>query len=332
MNELELQPKLHYYLSDPSKVWKTANGKRLQVLSPGNISNSGGADFINIAILLDGLIYIGDAEFDLDAKNWYLHGHNDNPEFNKVILHIICGGEPITNLNTLQIDLNELKDFELPEIENKISDYEELQHFALIRLIRKSAESQKAINELGIEKGFAKVVTDFIERYNGRKRRPIYSALQLSELAGKVSRSDSYKFLVKVMNHLDFPMHDDLFELLKMQIMNEGIALRREIILNCTLPTAICLANDRNRIALFMWYWGTPALSKYGILEKRFPEQKQNYLWQQQGMLEYIKEAGRRRNLVAEAISEYGLTELLKFYKIGRSHIELSENEYEEGD
>jgi hypothetical protein len=87
--------------------------------------------------------------------------------------------------------------------------------------------------------------------------------------------------------------------------------------LNSILPLAICLANEESRIDLFHWYWSTPALHQYGLLTRRFKNLPQNYLWQQQGLLEYLYEYGKKTNVIAELIKDYGFAEILSFYKHG---------------
>jgi hypothetical protein len=81
---------------------------------------------------------------------------------------------------------------------------------------------------------------------------------------------------------------------------------------------AFCVANEEKRIDLFLWYWATPALFAYGLLTRRFPNIPQHFLWQQQGMLEYIKDYGKKPGMVAEkeTIKSYGFAEILSFYKV----------------
>jgi len=112
---------------------------------------------------------------------------------------------------------------------------------------------------------------------------------------------------------------DVIQTLIRNKILDEGAHLRRELILNCVLPLSLCLAGEEARISLFLWFWSTPALHPYGLLNRRFKELPQNFLWQQQGMLEYIREHGRKGNVVSEAIKEYGFGEILSFYRLGRS-------------
>jgi len=112
---------------------------------------------------------------------------------------------------------------------------------------------------------------------------------------------------------------DKMMQLLKEKISDEGAALRREIILNCILPLSLAIADDKARINLFLWFWSASALNIYGVLKRKFPNVPQNFLWQQQGMLEYMKEYGTKKNVEKEAFSGYGFGELLSFYYEGKT-------------
>lgn len=46
LSEKQLQPKLHKYISNPSLVFATLSGKRLQILSPGKLNVKEGLRFI----------------------------------------------------------------------------------------------------------------------------------------------------------------------------------------------------------------------------------------------------------------------------------------------
>lgn len=68
----------------------TADGRPVRVLHPGFISREGGPDFRG-AILQFGQDkpVSGDVEIDLQASGWRAHGHDTNPDFQSVILHVV---------------------------------------------------------------------------------------------------------------------------------------------------------------------------------------------------------------------------------------------------
>src|SRR5471030_451405 len=69
---------------------KTADGKPVRVLHPGFISVEGGPDFCDAIIQLgDEPPRSGDVEIDLRSNGWRAHGHDQNPAFQNVILHVV---------------------------------------------------------------------------------------------------------------------------------------------------------------------------------------------------------------------------------------------------
>ncbi len=66
------------------------DGRRLTVLHPGFASREPGPDFRNALIQFDHQPAIsGDIEVDLQTSGWHGHGHDRNPAFRQVILHVI---------------------------------------------------------------------------------------------------------------------------------------------------------------------------------------------------------------------------------------------------
>ena len=69
---------------------KTADGKTVRILHPGFVSAEGGPDFQDAVVQIgDGAPRSGDVEVDLRASGWHAHGHDCNPSFQNVILHVI---------------------------------------------------------------------------------------------------------------------------------------------------------------------------------------------------------------------------------------------------
>ncbi len=326
MNELELQKRIFKLISDPSVVYTTKFGKRLQFLSPGRIS-SVGPDLLEIAVLLNGFLIVGDCEIHFKSSDWILHKHELDSNYSNVILHIVMDDDIDikSHFDTLVIRYEQLQiiNIKVDSDPNEISNIEDLQNYALLRLLRKTSESQKLLLNKSLNDTLVMQCQEFISKYEQRKRRPSYDTNRLSNLLDKISNSHILTFLISIKSGLSISIPDLILNLIKHKIDEEGPHLRRELILNCVLPLALALANEENRINLFVWYWSTPTLNKYGILNRRFPNNPQNFLWQQQGMLEYLKEHGSKRNIVAESFREFGFLDVLSFYKNGRLPLEF---------
>jgi hypothetical protein len=73
---------------------QTLEGEPLRVLHPGFKSVEGGPDFRGAVVQFAGGEHAnGDVEVDIKRTGWKSHGHDKNPEFAKVILHVVWDAE-----------------------------------------------------------------------------------------------------------------------------------------------------------------------------------------------------------------------------------------------
>jgi len=69
---------------------QTVDGRMLRILHPGFASTEGGPDFRGAVLRLgDAAPVAGDVEIDLRSAGWRAHGHDQNPNFKNVILHVV---------------------------------------------------------------------------------------------------------------------------------------------------------------------------------------------------------------------------------------------------
>lgn len=322
MNELTLQKRLHKFLSDPSKIFWTKSNKRLQFLSPGRLNREVGPDFVDIAILLDGIIIIGDAEFHKKSSEWLHHRHSKDENFRNVCLHIVLEDDYLSNENfeLLVINKEDLLNFDLDfgKTQDLSSDIiDELQNYALIRLLRKTSEARLVFDNTTPKQAFEIVFKNFLYRYINRRHRPYFSKVNINDFLAKVVSSEFFQFYEKILNGIDFVIPESLFTLMKNKIDTEGNHLRRELIMNCLLPLCIAISNDRARMSLFSWFWSTPAITTYGSLTRKFPSLPQNFIWQQQGMLEILTNFYRITSTLSASIQQFKIGEVLNFFHLG---------------
>ena len=75
---------------------QTVDGRAVRILHPGFVSVEGGPDFRGAVIQIgDALPCSGDVEIDLRAAGWRAHGHDRNPAFKNVLLHVVWDSEPL---------------------------------------------------------------------------------------------------------------------------------------------------------------------------------------------------------------------------------------------
>lgn len=73
---------------------QTLDGKPVRVLHPGFKNFEAGPDFRAAMVRVgDGPVQSGDVEIDLRPSGWRTHGHDRNPAFKQVILHVIWDGK-----------------------------------------------------------------------------------------------------------------------------------------------------------------------------------------------------------------------------------------------
>ena len=88
-------------------AWRTRAGRLLRVRWPGRWNRGAGPDFRDAVIEVDGEARVGDVELHLYREDWWRHGHDADPAYDRVILHVVvfaggmeravrtrAGGEP----------------------------------------------------------------------------------------------------------------------------------------------------------------------------------------------------------------------------------------------
>jgi hypothetical protein len=68
---------------------KTTCGKLLEIVSPGDQNIHAGPDFFNSRIRIGSTEWAGNVEIHRKGSHWQRHGHQNNPEYNNVILHVV---------------------------------------------------------------------------------------------------------------------------------------------------------------------------------------------------------------------------------------------------
>lgn len=72
---------------------KSNSGSVLTILNPGMRNVSDGPDFNHAVIEIDDITWHGDVEIHTRSTYWSAHSHHTDPNFNKVILHVVADHE-----------------------------------------------------------------------------------------------------------------------------------------------------------------------------------------------------------------------------------------------
>ncbi len=67
----------------------TTSGEQLLVQHPGDQNTDSGPDFFNSRLRIGATQWAGNIEIHVQSSDWYRHGHQDDPAFDNVILHVV---------------------------------------------------------------------------------------------------------------------------------------------------------------------------------------------------------------------------------------------------
>jgi hypothetical protein len=66
-----------------------SHGEAIRIISPGKLNENEGPDFGEALIEINGQAFKGDVELHLAPRQWREHGHQQDPNYNGVILHVV---------------------------------------------------------------------------------------------------------------------------------------------------------------------------------------------------------------------------------------------------
>lgn len=78
-----------YGLYDPDKLLDF-EGNRIHVIRPGEYNRDSGPDFFNARITIDGTVWAGNIEIHTRSSHFDAHGHQNDPAYDSVILHVVA--------------------------------------------------------------------------------------------------------------------------------------------------------------------------------------------------------------------------------------------------
>lgn len=67
----------------------TTTGEPLEIIDLGQHNQHAGPDFLNARIRIDGTLWAGNVEMHLRSSQWYTHQHEQDPNYENVILHVV---------------------------------------------------------------------------------------------------------------------------------------------------------------------------------------------------------------------------------------------------
>ncbi|APG64037.1 hypothetical protein LPB136_01025 [Tenacibaculum todarodis] len=165
---------LHYvwrYKLIASAEIETTKNEEIEILNPGVYNTNSGPDFLNTQLKINKQLWVGNVEIHLNSSDWYLHKHEEDVNYDAVILHVVWqhdvevfmkDNSPIPTLELKGlIDNNLLKSYQnlfskqqrwIP-CENQISEVDKfvvnnwLERLYFERLERKSSVIEELLNK-----------------------------------------------------------------------------------------------------------------------------------------------------------------------------------------
>lgn len=340
MNEIDFQYAFKRYVMDTNPTLATTQGKKVVFLSIGEHNHSAGPDFFSACAKVNDILYVGDVELHKKSSDWNLHQHSKNPEYENVFLHIVfeCDKPYPLNCDILEIDKKLLSKYLTPQLEwkNTIEISDELQYFALVRLLRRVTDAYNLVHDFSIQDSFNIIVSNYIDRYLSIKKRPTRNNLSRELLIENLKKSKFYK-LFEYLFSCNFIYYDTvktdtlnittkLTACFKEEILTPQ--LQQEVFVNALLPLYFLKSNIKQKQELLHWYWNAKSIATYGILKRKYPLHSQKYIFVQQALLEQHKEYNDYQNYkTRDLLNNYDLPVVFTYNELDKPPFYIMEDE-----
>lgn len=98
---------------------KTCSGETLTIINVGQYLKNSGPDFFNSQIVIGNQKWAGNVEIHVKSSDWYLHNHENDENYDNVILHVVWENDvPVFGKSNSEIPVLCLKDFVSKELLN----------------------------------------------------------------------------------------------------------------------------------------------------------------------------------------------------------------------
>lgn len=106
----------HHRLWPVTGTIAATDGRKVRVIDHGELNYGSGPDFFNAKIEVDGEVWAGNVEMHVSAADWHRHGHDGDPAYANVILHVVQRDDAVIcprgdGVPVLQVVMDGLDDF-----------------------------------------------------------------------------------------------------------------------------------------------------------------------------------------------------------------------------
>lgn len=105
MQEKLLQFIWQFSLYQPGNL-TTDEGETITVIHPGRYNTDAGPDFLEAKVRIGNTVLVGHIELHLNASDWNRHGHQNDPAYQNIILHVVYNNDVarvVENVSVLEL-------------------------------------------------------------------------------------------------------------------------------------------------------------------------------------------------------------------------------------
>ncbi len=106
---------LHFiwkYKKLPLRDLLTTKKEQLQIIDLGTHNHYAGPDFFNARLKINGQLWAGNVEIHLKSSDWYAHAHENDANYDNVILHVVWQDD----ISVFRSDNSEIATLELKQV------------------------------------------------------------------------------------------------------------------------------------------------------------------------------------------------------------------------
>ncbi len=188
----------HHRLFYPSGLTTTDGLEPVEVIHPGWPNHDAGPDFFNCRVRIGSTLWAGNVEIHLHSSDWYKHGHDSDPAYNNVVLHVVAYHDEgvITDANRRNVPEMVLR---FPE--NLLIHYDTLIHHTGVI---KCLDHLSAINQLDWHNWLDRMLCEKMEQ----------RAEHIHNLLNEFNGDWDQVFFVLLARSMGFGVNSDPFEIL----------------------------------------------------------------------------------------------------------------------
>ncbi|MBU2994946.1 DUF2851 family protein [Cellulophaga baltica] len=214
----------------------TTKNEDVEIVFQGNHNFLAGPDFFNAKLKIANQLWAGNVEIHIKSSDWYTHGHETDPNYDNVILHVVWEDDvAIFRKDNTEIPTLELKNYIVP---NLLASYKKL--FALQNRKFINCENDiKYVDAFVIQhwkdrmfferlEQKSKIVEELLNKFNNDWEQVLFVML-LKNFGSKVNGASFYSLATNIDFSLLRKISNNAFELESLLFGLAGLLMDDEV-------------------------------------------------------------------------------------------------------